>query len=154
MKTLLTLITAVALLATDHLQANYTQEDVYIVASTILGEARGEGSQGMLLVADVIHTRMESNKWPNTAAEVCTQKSQFDGSHYIVPDWGTFEAIWATTLAELLLLKKDPLPDRTYTHFWSGDCTPYWARHYPVYRYRNHNFIDTAGPKYHNHIVR
>lgn len=149
MKKLITLLSLSIL--TSSLNADYTQTDIQTVAATILGEARGEGSQGMLLVADVIYTRMLSPQWPATPVEVCTQPKQFHGSTYKVKDWSSFEAIWAVTLAELLLKKKDPLPKWEHTHFWSGNSTPYWARHYPIHQHRNHKFIDINGPKYYSH---
>ena len=48
------------------------------VAMTILGEARGEGKQGMYAVACVIKRRVQLKRWPNTALKVCLEKSQFD----------------------------------------------------------------------------
>jgi spore germination cell wall hydrolase CwlJ-like protein len=52
--------------------------DERIIAQTILGEARGEGKEGMYAVACVIKQRMNSKHWPSTAAKVCLEESQFD----------------------------------------------------------------------------
>jgi len=52
--------------------------DERIVTLTILGEARGEGKQGMYAVACVIKQRMNSKHWPDTASKVCLEKGQFD----------------------------------------------------------------------------
>ena len=60
------------------LQAQNLTRQQHIVAETILGEARGEGESGMYGVACVIKRRVDSPHWPNTAEEVCLQKSQFD----------------------------------------------------------------------------
>tara|TARA_R100001377_G_scaffold1011_1_gene848 strand:- start:216 stop:731 length:516 start_codon:yes stop_codon:yes gene_type:complete len=49
-----------------------------IIAQTILGEARGEGKQGMYAVACVIKQRMKLKSFPNTAKGVCLEASQFD----------------------------------------------------------------------------
>ena len=49
-----------------------------IIAQTILGEARGEGKQGMYAVACVIKQRMKLESFPNTAKGVCLEASQFD----------------------------------------------------------------------------
>ena len=48
-----------------------------IVALTILGEARGEGVNGMYAVGCVIEKRMQESTVNHTPAEVCLQPSQF-----------------------------------------------------------------------------
>lgn len=48
-----------------------------ILARTILGEARGEGPQGMAAVAQVILNRANSGKFPNDPAKVALQDKQF-----------------------------------------------------------------------------
>jgi len=49
--------------------------DIDTVAATILGEARGEGKQGMYAVACVIQVRSKERKM--TPAQVCLQRLQF-----------------------------------------------------------------------------
>jgi spore germination cell wall hydrolase CwlJ-like protein len=52
--------------------------DQDILARTLWGEARGEGTRGMHAVANVIMNRVnDPNRWPNSAAEVCLQPWQF-----------------------------------------------------------------------------
>ena len=52
--------------------------EIDILARTIWGEARGEGSQGMQAVANVIQNRVKQGGWWGaTFAEVCKKKSQF-----------------------------------------------------------------------------
>lgn len=58
--------------------ANELTPEQKIIAQTILGEARGEGKQGMYAVACVIKQRMKLESFPNTAKGVCLEKSQFD----------------------------------------------------------------------------
>jgi len=49
-----------------------------IIAQTLLGEARGEGKQGVYAVGCVIKQRMNLKSFPNTAMGVCLQRSQFE----------------------------------------------------------------------------
>ena len=58
--------------------ANELPPEQKIIAQTILGEARGEGKQGMYAVACVIIQRMKLESFPNTAKGVCLEASQFD----------------------------------------------------------------------------
>lgn len=51
--------------------------EIMYLAKTIWAEARGEGPDGMRLVAWVIRARVESPKWPDTYASVVTQRNQF-----------------------------------------------------------------------------
>ena len=55
--------------------ASAIAKDNDIVAMTILGEARGEGKQGMYAVACVINQRAINRKM--TPAQVCLQRKQF-----------------------------------------------------------------------------
>ena len=61
-----------------NLKAQALTQEQNIIAQTILGEARGEGREGMYAVACVIKQRMELKSFPNTAKAVCLQPSQFD----------------------------------------------------------------------------
>jgi spore germination cell wall hydrolase CwlJ-like protein len=54
-----------------------SSEDVLTLARTIYGEAAGESSAGKEAVASVVMNRVRSSRYPNSAAEVCLQKSQF-----------------------------------------------------------------------------
>ena len=58
--------------------ANELTPEQKIIAQTILGEARGEGKQGMYAVACGIKQRMKLESFPNTAKGVCLEASQFD----------------------------------------------------------------------------
>ena len=59
-----------------HVEAQALTQEQNIIAQTILGEARGEGREGMYAVACVIKQRMINRK--QTATQVCLAKSQFD----------------------------------------------------------------------------
>jgi len=115
--------------------------DVQEIANTILGEARGEGEHGMKLVADVIHSRVKSPSYPDSPTKVVRQPKQFIGRSYRCANWESKEAINAMELAKQLVEGKDPLPDKEYTHFWSGSKLPNWAKGSIPFQFRNHKFI-------------
>jgi len=126
------------------LSACYTSArdaEVEAIANTILGEARGEGTQGMKLVADVIHSRVKSEVYPDSAIEVVRQRHQFYGSHYKCKNWQSTEAVLAVNLAKRLIKGDDPIPQSQYTHFWSGNALPSWAKGSKPYKFKNHKFI-------------
>jgi len=53
-------------------------DDIGIVTCTLLGEARGEGKQGMQAVANAIENRvLKPCWWGHTFREVCLKKYQF-----------------------------------------------------------------------------
>ena len=56
----------------------YTQEELWIVANTIEGEARGVSTQEMRLVAWCICNRVDNGAWGSTIKEVVTP-GQFHG---------------------------------------------------------------------------
>jgi N-acetylmuramoyl-L-alanine amidase len=47
------------------------------VAVAIYFEARGEGIDGQMMVAETIVNRVEDERWPDTACEVIAQPRQF-----------------------------------------------------------------------------
>ena len=51
--------------------------DLDVLARTMWGEARNEGRAGMQAVANVVMNRVNSRRFPNTAAKVCKQPWQF-----------------------------------------------------------------------------
>ena len=56
---------------------DYSDEDLYLIAQTVWHEARGEGTNGWIAVAEVIKNRILSETYPNTAREVIYQDGQF-----------------------------------------------------------------------------
>lgn len=54
-----------------------SDQDLETLTYTLLGEARGEGAEGMLAVANVIRNRMDSPIYPDDPVEVATQPWQF-----------------------------------------------------------------------------
>lgn len=55
----------------------YSEHDVHVVAQTLLGEAEGEGIEGMRAVAHVVRNRVRDSRWPGGYAAVCVQPTQF-----------------------------------------------------------------------------
>jgi len=59
---------------------NYTENDVYILAQVIYGEARGEDRNGKIAMGNVVMNRVLCRrKFPNTVSGVITQSGQFTG---------------------------------------------------------------------------
>lgn len=65
-------------------------EDLYLLASIIHGEARGEPYEGQVAVGAVVLNRVASPDFPNTIAEVIYQPSAFDAvedkQFYLTPN--------------------------------------------------------------------
>lgn len=57
---------------------NSYEKDVRILAAAINGEGRGEPYEGQVAIGAVILNRVESDKFPNTVAEVVYQPGAFD----------------------------------------------------------------------------
>ena len=108
--------------------------DEEIVALTILGEARGEGSSGMYAVACVIQERSEKRKL--TPAKVCLQKWQFSvwngkKEKDLQDLWKSKSAPYAKQLAFAICNGHKLTQDYTgnANHYYSSDkkTPPYWA---------------------------
>lgn len=69
---------------------NLTDDEIYMMAKMIYGEARGESYTGQVAVGAVIINRIKSPSFPNTMSGVLFQKNQFtavdDGQYYLTPD--------------------------------------------------------------------
>ena len=69
---------------------SYTNEDTYLLARCIYGEARGEPYTGQVAVGAVVLNRVKSPEFPNTIAGVIYQRHAFtavtDGQIDLTPD--------------------------------------------------------------------
>lgn len=69
---------------------SYTNEDTYLLARCIYGEARGEPYTGQVAVGAVVLNRVKSPEFPNTIAGVIYQRHAFtavtDGQINLAPD--------------------------------------------------------------------
>jgi len=111
---------------------------IYIIASVIMAEAKGEGQQGMKLVADVIHTRTQTRKL--SAIEVVTDQGEFHGLYHISKqNHHTPEGRFAYGLACELVNGVDPIPNQSFEYFTSNKPLGI-----PVnsLRYKNHLFYN------------
>jgi len=126
------------------------------VIYTILGEAVGEGMEGMTAVANVIKNRALSGDYPTDPKDVVTQKRQFSPWNPATQG-GNIDSIMAAyppnskeykqalQIAELVF--SGQLPDNTgkSVFFHRSDLTPYWAdevqnEHYGTVQIGNHTF--------------
>ncbi|MCI8703821.1 MAG: spore cortex-lytic enzyme [Anaerotignum sp.] len=66
------------------------EEDLFLLASIIHGEARGEPYEGQVAVGAVVLNRVASENFPNTIAEVIYQRGAFDAvadeQFYLTPN--------------------------------------------------------------------
>lgn len=90
---------------------------VLCLAAVLYGEARGEGPDGMLAVADVVQARVDDPRWPDTVCEVVAQPGQF------VPVWENVREPEAMVTAILISIDSVVLGERLgieATHFSTG----------------------------------
>lgn len=88
-----------------------TPEDRDAMVRTIIGEAAGEGPEGMAAVALVIRNRMADNRYPDTAGAVVLQPGQFsawntDGSgNELVHQYGPGSQVYdrAALIADMVM---------------------------------------------------
>ena len=135
-------ITAVQL-ATEG--TNSMTAELFIVALTILGEARGEGMEGMAGVASVIQTRMIERS--QSASQVCLSPKQFSFWNGGVSE-ATKRKLLATPqgknalyLADLVVHKQLQSIVKGANHYHAISVAPKWARNARlVATIRNHKF--------------
>jgi len=105
---------------------------VEVLAATILGEARGEGGQGMLAVANVIVVRLNER---NTADinQVCLRPLQFSFWNRATEPGARAlfklpQSVYAFELASNILNKR-PIKNVTNgaNHYHAASCNPSWA---------------------------
>jgi spore germination cell wall hydrolase CwlJ-like protein len=124
---------------------NTMTAELFIVALTILGEARGETFEGMAGVASVIQTRMvERNQ---SARQVCLAPKQFSFWNGGVSE-STKRKLLATAqgknalyLADLVIHKQMPDIVKGANHYHAISVSPKWAKNTKlVATIRNHKF--------------
>lgn len=112
----------------------FTIED-QVVANTILGEARGEGLVGMMLVADVLYERVFVHERWKTPALASKARGQFEGASYYHNE---SDLLWfqALRLAKAVNRGKDILPNCKFTQFraWKQASVPNWATNVTYYK--------------------
>lgn len=89
---------------------DYSDEDLYLIAQTVWHEARGEGTNGWIAVAEVIKNRILSETYPNTAREVIYQDGQFSYNEEIadmVPAEAEIKVVKMVLVGNLSILGDD-----------------------------------------------
>lgn len=127
---------------TKTMQAFYRELEVDVLARTLWGEARGEGTAGMEAVACVVLNRVQMAEregrywWGNNVIQVCQKPYQFSCWNRSDPNFRKLQAAdekdlyfaTARRIAARALIGK--LPDTTCgaTHYHAAGMTPYWAK--------------------------
>jgi len=119
--------------------------EILVIALTILGEARGEGFEGMAGVASVIQTRTIERK--QTATQVCLAPKQFSFWNGGVSEAKKQELLKnpqvnnAIRLAKLVADKRMPDVVNGANHYHTFQVSPKWSKgETTVAIIRNHKF--------------
>ncbi len=120
----------------------YRAMEIDVLARTIWGEARGEGTAGMHAVANVVLNRVrvaEANGkywWGNNIIQVCQKPYQFSCWNRSDPNFRKLQSVdesdlyfaTAIRLARRAVIGK--LKDVTFgaTHYHADSILPYWAK--------------------------
>ncbi len=114
------------------------------VAIAIYLEARGEMQDGMLLVADVIMTRVEDPRWPDSPCAVVQEDDQFaflpftEVEQIIKQEHGPE---WMMALETAQDVLDGDRPRIGATHFHEKQITPRWTKGMTqVAQWGNHKF--------------
>lgn len=113
-----------------------------ILARTIWGEARGEGTIGMQAVAAVVMNRLSIARtagtywWGTTAAAICRKPFQFSCWTATDPNFGPMQCVDASDLyfatalrlAQRALIGQLDDPTGGATHYCVAGLLPDWAR--------------------------
>lgn len=105
------------------------EEDLFLLASIIHGEARGEPYEGQVAVGAVVLNRVASEDFPNTIAEVIYQRGAFDAvadsQFYLTPNETALQA------AQDALNGWDPTNGALY--YWNpATATSRWIWSIPI----------------------
>ena len=139
----------------EEIEYYYKQTEVDVLARTLWGEARGEGTAGMQAVAHVILNRVKiaqektkvesfgtseqerkkSYWWGNNVIQVCQKPYQFSCWNRSDPNFRKLQALtekdlyFATALriARRVLIGATDDPTGGATHYHANNITPYWA---------------------------
>ena len=158
--------TLVALDKTSTHVNNKTMQEFYddisadVLARTLWGEARGEGSDGMHAIANVILNRVAIAEehggfwWGNNIIQVCQKPYQFSCWNRSDPNFRKLQSVdardlyFATARRIAARALAGLLEDITNgaTHYHSRDVQPYWAKgKAPCARINKHIFYSLAG---------
>lgn len=129
--------------------------DIDVLARTIWGEARGEGSIGMQAVACVIMNRARiGGWWGDTVVQVCQKPYQFSCWNRGDPNYRKLLSVGmedlhfvtAKRIARRAVLGVLDDPTRGATHYHAAGAEPYWAKNEkPVAVIGKHIFYKLEG---------
>ncbi|MCK5385121.1 MAG: cell wall hydrolase [Alphaproteobacteria bacterium] len=120
----------------------YNEISADVLARTLWGEARGEGTQGMHAIANVILNRVAVSQsrssfwWGNNIIQICQKPYQFSCWNRSDPNFRKLQDVDKTNLyfatAQRIAARAltGMLEDITNgaTHYHAQDIMPYWAR--------------------------
>ncbi|MCF8495847.1 MAG: cell wall hydrolase [Alphaproteobacteria bacterium] len=123
-------------------QQFYRSMEIDVLARTLWGEARGEGTGGMEAVAAVILNRVKVAQererfwWGNNIIQVCQKPYQFSCWNRSDPNFRILQAVDETDLyfATAMRIARRALagalrdPTHGATHYHARSISPYWAR--------------------------
>lgn len=105
------------------------------LALNMFFEARDQGVEGMLMVADVTMERVADARYPDTICEVVWQRKQFSWTHDGLSDdpdrydthYDRMAWVTAKSLAEDVIDDRSNLPGSGATHYHAKRVSPDWA---------------------------
>ena len=119
--------------------AFYKELEIDVLARTLWGEARGEGTAGMTAVAHVVLNRVAIAEdragywWGNNIIQVCQKPYQFSAWNRSDPNFKKLQDVEKSDLhfaTALRLAVEGTLgddPTDAATHYHAAGITPYWA---------------------------
>lgn len=120
----------------------YRELEIDVLARTLYGEARGEGTTGMQAVASVVLNRVKVAQdhggywWGNNIIQVCQKPYQFSCWNRSDPNFQKLQNVdktdlyFATAIRIATRAASGVLEDITggATHYHAQGIEPYWAR--------------------------
>lgn len=124
--------------ATSAHSHTHNEKETYCLAQNMFFEARGESTEGQLMVAAVTINRANHDSFPNTICGVVWQRKQFswthDGKHDNPNRMGKTDRLeWQKIkhLAELVLNEPNHILPKTKAIYYHAIYTkPWWVNHY------------------------
>jgi N-acetylmuramoyl-L-alanine amidase len=138
----LTAVDAQSMANDGKMKSFYRDMEADVLARTLWGEARGEGSAGMHAVASVVLNRVQVAQdksgfwWGNNIIQVCQKPYQFSCWNRTDPNFQKLQAVddkdihFATALRIARRALAGVLGDPTggATHYHARSIAPYWTK--------------------------
>jgi len=112
---------------------------LFCLAATVFFEARDQPPDGQQAVADVVMTRVDSPRWPDTVCAVVYQHKQFSYTHDGLSD--DYRLYTSNPLERQAIVKSEAIAKETLsrtsedrgltsTHYHTTKVSPRWSRGY------------------------